>query len=743
MTHTTAPAPTKHTRAAFNPVDGRIAESEREPFSFRSFVPMLSMFVVVTLGALMPLLRNPNFYYWDDTAGVAVGVWQRIPAAILAGDSPFLQLDMWRGGNLVAEAATGMWNPVMVALMFITHPIDDLAVAITICKIALFLIAAAGVYMLARSYAAHRWMAALAGTVIPLTGWSLFIDGTAWINGTAITAFTPWAWWAIRKAYQSKFSVASIIAVIAFGYLLASVGNPYGMVTLAISFLAVAVEAAFNKHWRAIWWLVALGVALVLMSIVIYLPFLFTSSVGFRADSSTFNDEFLSVSLSNLLGMSMPAYKPYFTMFGLPFVTTPALYLAWFFLPLLPWLRWRMSKQSFFAFAGILAFGAFFLMFILGPSQIMMFRWPARLIPFLYLPLIVAFAVLASRGLRRDRVPLRASLSLVAVALGAWMAFSDMPQLWKWIGLTSVIVIVLLASFLRWGKTGPRAFAFLAGGMLVFLGAQLMIAPANDNVADYNLPHSRSALVEQFADRYQGVTVQIADVMGADFDREPDGGWQDLLIGNMYSVAGVESTTAYSGVGFNKLDGALCIQYNGSSCPLAWDALWEAPKGADAPLADLLNAQTVVVQQDFVETSTPEGWTLAEETDHALVYTRDTPLAFPEGRVSAVSDGINIESDVMVDSINEDVVLGSGTGGTITFARLAWPGYSATIDGLTLPVQAGPAGLLTVSVPDSLNGGTLELRFTPPGLSIGLISLVLGLLGAVLIGFLTARARRR
>ena len=741
MTHPTAPSPTRHDRASA--ADEAVLDAKRLPFAWRSVAPMLSMFVVVTLGALMPLLRNPNFYYWDDTAGVAVGVWQRIPAAILAGDSPFLQLDMWRGGNLVAEAATGMWNPVMVALMFITHPIDDLAVAITICKIALFLIAAAGVYMLARSYGANQWMAALAGTVIPLTGWSLFIDGTAWINGTAITAFTPWAWWAIRKAYRSKFSVASIVAVIVFGYLLASVGNPYGMVTLAISFLAVAVEAAFNKHWRAIWWLVALGVALMLMSVVVYLPFLFTSSVGFRADSSTFNDEFLSVSLSNLLGMSMPTYKPYFTMFGLPYVTTPALYLAWFFLPLLPWLRWRMSRQQFFAFAGLLTFGAFFLMFILGPSQIMMFRWPARLIPFLYLPLIVAFAVLASRGLHRNRVPLRASLSLVAVALGAWMAFSDMPHLWKWIALTSVMVIVLLAAFLRWGKTGPRAFAFLAGGMLVFLGAQLMIAPANDNVANYNLPHSRSAMVERFADRYQGVTVQIADVVGADFDREPDGAWQDLLIGNMYSVAGVESTTAYSGVGYNKLDAALCIQYNGSSCSLAWDALWETPEGADESLADLLNARTVVVQQDFVETSAPDGWTLAETTDHALVYTRDAPLAFPEGRISAASEGINIESDLMVDSINEDVVLGSGTGGTITFARLAWPGYSATLDGVALPVEAGPAGLLTVTVPDTTDGGTLELRFTPPGLSIGLISMALGLLGAALIVFLTARTRRR
>ena len=149
-------------------------------------LPALSMVAVVVVGSVMPILRTSTFYFWDDTAGVAVGQWQRIADQLLSGNIPFLQIDMWRGGNFIAEAATGIWNPVMVGLMVATHPLDNMAMAISIAKIAFFVIMALGVYMLSRGYGANRWMSAVVGAVLPLSGWTLFMDGTSWINGTAI-----------------------------------------------------------------------------------------------------------------------------------------------------------------------------------------------------------------------------------------------------------------------------------------------------------------------------------------------------------------------------------------------------------------------------------------------------------------------------------------------------------------------------------------------------------------------------
>lgn len=705
----------------------------------RRFAPASAMVLLVVVGSLIPLLRNPVFYYWDDTAAVAVGVWQRIPAALLSGELPFLQVDMWRGGNLIAEAATGMWNPVMLGLMFLTHPLDNLAAAITICKIALFVIAALGIYRLARGYGADRWMSALAGTVLPLSGWALFIDGSSWINGSAITAFTPWAWWALRRAMLKGFAPWSIVVAVLCGYLLTSVGNPYGLLTILVAYIAVAVEMIVTRRAKALWWLIATGAITLALSIVVYLPFLMTSSVGFRANSGISNDEFLAVSLSNLLGMSTPSYLPYIRMFGLPEIRTPAMYLAWFLLPILPWLRWRMSRERLLPLTSVFVFGGIFLLLVLGPSQFLMFRWPARLIPFLYLAVIVAFAVFASKGFARDRFGMRVALSITAVMVGAWLAASDVPRVVFWHVLSIVGVLALGAIFLRWFRRSSRgAFVILALGMIAFLGMQMAMVKGNVNVAQYNLPTSRAVLQEGIGERYQGVTVQVANPMGT-FDRTPEGGWSDMLIGTQFAIAGVDATNSYSGIGYTALDTEMCMTYNGSTCPNLWNVLWERPDGAPDTLANLLGAQTVVLQKDFVEDpQTPEGWHVEEETDYATVYVRDAPIL--DGGTVTWTDA-DVTSDVRVGSTGEDVAFSADDASSIVFARVAWPGYSATVDGQRVEVGPGPAGLLEAQIPAGVDSGTLELRFTPPGLSIGLIGMALGLVGLVIVVLLAARRR--
>jgi hypothetical protein len=707
---------------------------------WRRFLPAGSMLAVVLAGALIPLFRNPGFYYWDDTAAVAAGVWQRIPDALLSGELPFLMLDMWRGGNLIAEAATGMWNPVMVGLMLGTHPIDDLAVAMALCKITLFLIMSLGVYRLSRGYGANRWMAALAGATLPLSGWALFIDGTSWINGTAIAAFTPWAWWALHRAMRRGWTPRSIVVAVVAGYLLASVGNPYGLLTLAVAYFAIAIEMFFTGRARAMGWLVATGAVTLGLSVVVYLPFLLTSSVGFRADSGVFNDEFLAVNLSNLLGMSTPTYFPYIRMFGTAWINSPAMYLAWFALPIVPWLRWQMPRTPLLALSSVFVFGGLFLMLALGPSQFFMFRWPARLIPFAYLAILIVLAVVASRGFAEHHRRARATASAVLVLIGAWQAASDMPGLWRWHVVSIVGVLLLGTVFVLWCRRSPgRAFAVLAIGLLPFILVQMMMTPGNTNVANYNLPTSRVALLEGIGERYEGVTIQVADPMGADFDRAPDGDWQDMLVGTQFAIAGVDAVNSYSGIGFTALDTATCMTYNGSTCPQLWESLWTEPESGEAPLADLLGVHTVVLKNGFVtDPVTPEGWSVEDVTDAVTVYVRDAPL--PDGRVTWTDAAIT--SDTMVGTTGEDVSFTSeGDGGSIVFGRLAWPGYTATIDGERVPVETGPAGLVRIEIPEGVTEGTVELRFTPPGLWIGGAAAAVSIVGLIALLLLAARRR--
>lgn len=709
---------------------------------FANRLPVATMLVATLIGTLLPVLRTRVFYYWDDTAGVAVGVWQRIPESILSGQSPFLQLDMWRGGNLIAEAATGMWNPVMLGLMLGTYPIDDVAVAITAAKIVLFLLTAGGVYLLVRGYGANAWMAAVAGAVLPLSGWSIFMDGTSWINGTAIMAFTPWAWWALRRAYLRGFRARDIVLAVFLGYLVPSTGNPYGVLTLAVVFLALAVEVIFARRAAALKWLVPIGASIVLMVVVVYLPFVLTSQYGVRATSGIWNDEFMAVSMSDLLGLSSPTLRPFINMFSGP-MQFPGVYLAWFVLPLVPWLRWRGFGDGWKQLSGVLTFGAFFLAFVLGPSQLGMFRWPARLVPFVYLAVLIVFAVLASRGIERSRPVLRSIVSGSLVLAGAWIAYSDVPGAWKWHGLVTVLIAGGIFAIVRWTGFRRSGALVMIGGMLVFLVPQLMLTSSNQNVADYRMPSSKSEMQKTFADREDGLVVQVFDINVLVGNHDEPERWADLLAGNMPSVAGVESTTGYTGIGFNAFDGALCMSYNGGTCADAWDALWEKPKGADAVLADLIGAKYVVVAKGYTDDRrAPEGWTRTESTDVVNVYTRDEPLPY-EGTITVTGDDVEVTSDEQVGATGEvATVTTTGDDTTITFGRIAWPGYTVTVDGEAVPAEIGPAGLLTVTLPEGLTDAELRVSFTPPGLWIGLASAGIGLLTMAVLLVLAVKTPR-
>ncbi|KJL46872.1 hypothetical protein RS84_03514 [Microbacterium hydrocarbonoxydans] len=710
---------------------------------FVNWVPVTTMLAATLLGTLLPVLRTRVFYYWDDTAGVAVGVWQRIAESVLSGQSPFLQLDMWRGGNFIAEAATGMWNPVMLGLMLGTYPIDDVAVAITAAKIVLFLITAGGVYLLARGYGANAWMSAVAGVVLPLSGWSIFMDGAAWINGTAIMAFTPWAWWALRRAYLRGFRARDIALAVVLGYLVPSTGNPYGVLTLAVVFLAVAVEALVSRRAGALRWLIPMGLSIVLLIVVVYLPFVLTSQYGVRASSGIGNDEFLAVNLNDLLGMSTPTLRPYIKMFGGLPMQFPGTYLAWFVVPLLPWLRWGALGDGWKQFSSALTFGVFFLAFVLGPSQLGMFRWPARLVPFLYLAVLMVFAVLASKGIERSRPVLRSIVSGALILFGTWIAYSDVPGAWKWHGLVTLLMGFGTFAIVRWTGLRRSGALVMIAGMLVFLAPQLMLTASNQNVADYRMPSSKSEMRKTFADRTDGLVVQIFDINVLVGDHPESDRWDDLLAGNMPSVAGFSSTTGYTGIGFNAFDNALCMSYNGGTCADAWDALWEKPKGADAVLADLIGAKYVVVAKGYTDDRrAPEGWTRTESTDVVNVYERDEPVPYA-GTVSSIGGDVEITADERHGATAETLTVSTtGDDSSVTFARIAWPGYQVAVDGKPVPVEIGPAGLLTVTLPEDLADAEVTVSFTPPGLWIGLATAAAGLVGAAALMVIAVKSPR-
>ncbi|HEY0641643.1 MAG TPA: hypothetical protein VGD67_28790 [Pseudonocardiaceae bacterium] len=733
--------------------------SEPAPSGLRRLLPPALMLLVVGVAAGVPLLRNTIFYYWDDSAAAATPVWRRMGEAAMEGRFPLLELDMWRGGNFAAEAATGMWNPIVLGLAVATHPIDNMALAMTIIKTIFMLIMALGSYLLCREYGVRPGLSAAAGAALPLAGYSFFMDGTSWVNALMLTALIPWVWLTARRMLHRGSSVLWLVLA---GYLTCSLGNPYALLATAFIVFAVLVEAWLHGRRGTAIRLGLAGLAFVLLTVMVYLPLLMTTSVGVRAGSRTENNEFFSPNLSNLLGISTPTGQPYVQSFGHRFQVYPATYLAWFVLPLVPWMKWRILRPRWRELSGAAVFGVISLLVVLGPSNLWMFRWPLRLIDFLWFPVMLLWVIVANEGLERSRPRPRYVATGALIALGAYLAWADLPQHIIRIGVGTVVVSVLVALLLRTGVLTRAGTAVMLIGTFLVLALQVHYYPRHIGVADYRFPTSQELLTERF-DKYDGLTIQIADIYHLrDQDRVPDVAYRDLLFGTLYSTAGVESTTGYTGIGFTKLDNLLCMVYQGSTVcqpPLGsgrpvfspWDRLWEPPPGAedDTPLVDLLRAQTVVVQNALEETRAedpPPGWRRdpeAADTRLVTVYKRLEPLPFPEGRVSHVTEGVRVLGDQVYDEVDERVRFTAADGGVVTFARLAWPGYVATVDGRPATVRTGPAGLVQVELPAGVTEGELVLEWHVPGKSVSIVAFALGLLLAAGLAVAPWLARRR
>jgi hypothetical protein len=703
--------------------------------------PPLGVALLVAAMALVPALRDPRFYLTDDSAAQFLPTWYHLGQQLRAGQFPLLDPTLWAGGNIAAEALFGIWNPVLLATMLLVSAVPDLVVASVLVKTAFLVILALGVYGLAREYDVPPGLSAVAAVTVPFAGVTLYFDAASWSSGLTALAFVPWFWWTLRRSARGALN--PLVPFVA-GYLALTAGNPYGALGACLAVLGLAVEFSWARRWAPVRRTLLGGVAVGLVAPLTYLPLVYTQGVTYRSDSKIGNNGLMVPGLGDLLNASTPSFAAWVDAFERPYLTVPATYLAWYALPLLPWLRYREIVRALASRMAVPVYALVGLALSVGPSEAWMFRWPLRVVPYFVLPVAILLAIALAQGLAADFRRRRAAGSALVVLGGAYLAEAARPDL-VWAHLTAVLLVatltaVLVFAWLRW-PTRPAAPAVLLAGCVAVLAFQVAVFPRNTNLNDYRFPTSVTATGAALVPRYPGTVLEVANNGAVVHSADPARLSADLMFGNMLRAVGVQAVNSYYGMGFKAFTDALCIEFNGSVCPDALRRAWEPPAPGAPPLADLIRLDTVVVQNGLpgvAEVPLPSGWRVAERTATVTVLRRDVALPRPRGRLSDAPVGTVVADDVAT-AREEQVRITGGPGGTLTFARLAWPGYTAQLNGADVPVRQGPAGLLTVDVPPGAH--ELRLAWSPPGLVPSLAAALLGL--ALALGQALARAVRR
>ena len=288
--------------------------------------------------ALIPALRDHRFYLTDDSAAQFLPSWYHLGELLRSGQFPLLDPTLWAGGNIAAEALFGIWNPVLLATMVFVSFVPNLVIASVVVKTFFLVLLALGVYGLAREYDVPRGLSAVAAVTVPFAGVTLYFDAASWSSGLTAFAFVPWFWWTLRRCARGELT--PLVPFVA-GYLAMTAGNPYGALGACLAVVGLAVEFAWAKRWAPVRRTLLGGIAVGLVAPLTYLPLVLTQSVTYRSDSTIGNSGLMVPGLGDLLNASTPSFAAWVDAFEHPYLTVPATYLAWYALPLLPWLRYH------------------------------------------------------------------------------------------------------------------------------------------------------------------------------------------------------------------------------------------------------------------------------------------------------------------------------------------------------------------------------------------------------------------
>ncbi len=700
------------------------------------------------LGALVPLLYNPRFYFFDDTQAGAYGIWVEIGEKLRAGDWPLFSIEGWAAGNYAAEGQWGIWNPMVMAIGLGASSGMNAVVFSSIVKIVFLVVLALGVYSVCRRYGAKPEWSALAGVATTLTGFTTYMDGPSWVTGLMVFALLPWCWWGLKGLMDGRNPLAAVVPA----YLLVTIGYVHGTIMLVILFVALLVEALLMKTGKGALRLLVAGVLCGAFALTVYFPGVATAPVTARG-TAIGNSGFLGIDITGLASSPIPSSLPQVTGWWGTFAPVPVLYIAWF-LPLL--LLTSPAVRQLRPAAGLLVFGAASLLLTLAPSDLGPLRFPVRLMPYFAMSVLIVFAVLMSTVLVARLTRLRAGALLLALGFSAYLAWSQNPDVVRlhvlFTGLAGLaLLLVLTALFVDrpvFRMYGVQIAALVAIVFcLVTAVAQKKYFPAAP-LPDFQLSAEPT--------EYDGVLPESSGSIFVVGEPEFLGAqvWQETLVSNSWYLADKPVHNLYSPIMYTAYSEDLCMTSHGWTCAGAIFKLLEVDEATGRTVAELLDVDTIQILREPQDVDgailrsriAPAGWTEVDRTEDSATWVRDE-IAGAVGEPVSTTAGTEVEVLSNDDEeLSFEVTRTAPEGGSVVLSRLDWPGYSVTNGTFADPTRGY---LLTVDVAPDSEGEVVTVSFEPPAwnvlvplmwVAIG-ASLLWGLFGGVLRRVLTGRRR--
>jgi hypothetical protein len=687
------------------------------------------------------LLATPAFYFADDTQIGAFGQWWELGDRLLSGGIPVLAPQAWQAGNYFAEGQWGLLNPLTWLIALGARASEDPAAFSAVVKIAFLALMALGVHLLARGFGASAPWAALAGVLVPLAGFTVYMDAPSWATGLFNAAVLPWVWWSLRRVVESD---RAIWPYLISSYVLITFGYVFGVMVLVVILVESLVRALLAKDWARVLRTVLASAWGALLTVVVYLPGVLTAPVTERAGFDILNTGFLNADLSDLASAAAPLATATVGSWWGTVTAAPLVYVAWI-LPLFP-LVLPMARDAVKRCVPLLVLGLITLVVVIGPSQVGPIRWPVRFMPYLVLAVVVLFAVAAARAYP-SRVTRRGILwSAVVLVVTTGITYANTAPTWRSIALVALmqagflVGVGMLALAQRSRPSArTRTGVAVAGAMAVsalIVVPQLAAFPATP-LPKFGVPDSVSRMAEVL-DGVEGDAILVGDLYA---DGERPESFDERLMANLWYLSPASVSSLYTVLPYSAFSKDLCLDLKGATCADALPTLWSEDPETGLAVVDLMGVSAIVAMKATFpeEPVAPDGWSGQDAGAFTWLLTRDDPVPAAGGVVWS-GEGTRVSVLEQTETSVRLEVDEVGADGRVTLGRLDYPGYSIQGAQKVDPVRGW---LLTVDVSSASPGGTVVVSFLPPGIWLMVAAAALSAVLVVAWPLLRRRARRR
>lgn len=688
--------------------------------------------VLVALSLL--LVGSPHYFWYGDTPAAYYGWWYHLGELVRDGQWTTLDPHAWRAGNLAAEGQWGLWSPLTIGIGLLATVVSDMLALTAAVKLGVAAIGVLGVYLLVRSYDAPPAAAYVAGVLVPMGGMTQYLDLPSWVAAEMIWALFPWVWWGLRR---TMLRGANPLPALVAGYLLVTVGYVFGTIMLIVAILACLLDCWLGRNRPAAWRLLGAGALLGLVAVTVYLPGVLTAPVTMRATGiEGFGGKFTTDPLALFAGVLPTAAVP-----GTSENLLPYSYLAWL-LPVLCWVDLRRARAGWRPLGGLLLFTVFTLVAVDGVSQLGPLRWPLRLAPFLVQALAVLLVVSWHRfGVARPSSR-RFAWSMGWVVVAAVLSLVRASSMWR----AHVCALLLVAAGLAlvWWLVRRGGIARVAPVIGLVTVATVVLQHAFYPTPPSPQRHAPTDLAD-YRTQAAGATGDVMEVGAADLMMRSDpAAGRDVLLAAGWYLNPHRVQNMYTTISYDNYRIRYCMGYNGDTCPEALETLFGTEPTTGRARIDLLGVSSLLLVRQSFSAQTlahpPEGWQVAGRTPYSVLWTRRAPVP-GAGHVVWTSPGTTVSSvtaDATSTTFRVDRV--PADGGTVVLSLLDWPGYSTSTGSLADPVDGY---LLTVHLPASARGQTVDVAFSPPGWTAEIAAWALALLAGAIWSAWSAIAVRR